>query len=464
MFIIHELIRFLFYNLILVNVVNNLKTSDDLFSNFDYNLLPEQFQQNSTADLPDATLSPEIVKNLTDAVTAWFDQINVLQPKENVSVSKVSVPETINFIGFFFIVERPDNISIESNFFDKHIININSYLRKLRILSFIAGIAYVPLLPFKVIQSVFLPAVQDKLSNILKANQHSDAVISVFVLFRYKETLYEVYNFLCSSFEPIIIFWHYNQTQANFTSDDALLLTFLPFIGSCYFEPCHDLGGNFACDIDFQNTSYKYHTYNTTQCMERNIRLHNPDCSNKAPEKVFRAICGNGIVEGNETCDCLNFEECDPHCNQKICELINDYTSVIVILLIIGILGSLYVLLYFRRKKESTHESQVSDTAIHPGKYESRVHSKFDFQSKIKSKLETVGMKQAKEKLEIKFQSNELSPMKASHSETLGVEKSFKTQIIPTSSKTIQTKILDMKKSSEMNNQAQPKSNVSSLK
>ncbi|XP_015794724.1 uncharacterized protein LOC107371219 isoform X1 [Tetranychus urticae] len=354
MIIIHEIIYFLLYHSILASIVGTLETPDDLFNDVANKILPEQLQSMSINETH---------------VKIWFDQIDVGVPITTAVVREVSAPGISYFFGLYFIIEKPLNSSRAIDFLHPHIRIINRFLSKIKTLSYIAGMAYVPPLPSnwsQVSEENFRAGIGAKLDDILKSLIF-DAIIVVFVFNNKRESLVTILTDIC--YVPIV-YWDYDLKPDNNGKDlnDILFHEIVQLIEGCY-GPC----GAGACLV-LEENPVKNLSQEQIQCIVTSLQLNEPVCIKKPPEDVFVPVCGNGIIENTESCDCLHPLECgskcDTNCNlrQKARGGTNRFFILTVSAVIIAsIVFALSLILFFYFKRRNNLESRNSGIGIPHG-------------------------------------------------------------------------------------------------
>ncbi|XP_025018445.1 uncharacterized protein LOC107371219 isoform X2 [Tetranychus urticae] len=350
MVIIHEIIYFLLYHSILASIVGTLETPDDLFNDVANKILPEKLQSMDNETY----------------VKIWFDQIDVEASNTTAVVREVSAPGIKYYIGLYFIIETPLNSSRVINFLHPHIRIMNRFLSKFKTLTYIAGIAHVPPLPpylYDISETNFRAGIASKLEDMMK-NHIFRAVLAVFVFINKPESLAAVGTEVCTG---AIMYWDYALNPAENQLDNLLVLEILIILGACA-EPCKD-GGCESLFLPSKNLSK-----DEIQCMAKSIETNEVSCIKEPVKDVFVPVCGNGIIENSESCDCLHPLECgskcDANCNlrQKARGGTNRFFILTVSAVIIAsIVFALSLILFFYFKRRNNLESRNSGIGIPHG-------------------------------------------------------------------------------------------------
>uniref|UniRef100_T1KFA8 Uncharacterized protein n=1 Tax=Tetranychus urticae TaxID=32264 RepID=T1KFA8_TETUR len=369
-----------------MSIVNTLETSDDLFNDLDDNMVPEELLQQPN--------------NLDAQVSIWFNEIDVYTSNITGQVHRVSASNINNYIGLYFIIEQPKNGSAGINLLQHHVRILNSYLSKIGFLSFIIGVAHVPSLPSnltKVNGENLVKGTHDKLSDLLK-DQHFDAIIVVFVFFQKLSTFSESKLDLCTTTQIPTLYWRYNHKHKNLNRDDDLWIGIVRLLGGCN-NYCIKPGNEDPCYI-FEETPAKSVSGELNKCLIKQIRAKNHTCAKLAPEYVLIPVCGNGIVEDAEGCDCLVLAECGSQCDTKCTPKIGSENSAYhyffliiaaLFILFVIVMSSFYIFVYF--KKLSAYEARSSVMSIIPGESKLELSGR---KSKVNSNLEAIQINEAK--------------------------------------------------------------------
>ncbi|XP_053211223.1 uncharacterized protein LOC128394878 [Panonychus citri] len=256
----------------------------------------------------------------------WIDQISEVNLTISL-VTNITAVDIIVYPAFYFIHEQSTTSNLESDLtsMKNNLVYMNKILSKTGMISYVRGFSYVPKFPESLVNvshREFDRWVDFKLRDIWK-DQIDGITIMVIVLYNRPRSLNAVRMRFCEENRMPLFVWSYNQTGKPYSMGDDILISLFNII-SCG-KTCNYGGGPVNCEV-LEYDSFINQKPDLFKCIGEYLYERNYTCGRSIPEDVALPVCGNGLIEGKEHCDCLEVANCPADCNYFTCskQLIQD--------------------------------------------------------------------------------------------------------------------------------------------